>query len=113
MKNKYTGLSAYGDLMQVKSEPSEALPRGCDDMGSRIKQLRVQRDLTQEELADLCGVSKAAVSHWENSKILNIGLQTFIKLLAALQSDYQYVAFGNGNGGARAPGARKNPRKSG
>lgn len=37
-------------------------------IGENIKAKRRERDLTQEELANMLGVSKAAVSKWENSE---------------------------------------------
>lgn len=37
-------------------------------IGEKIKAKRRERDLTQEELANILGVSKAAVSKWENSE---------------------------------------------
>ncbi len=37
-------------------------------IGEKIKSKRKERDLTQEELANILGVSKAAVSKWENSE---------------------------------------------
>lgn len=33
---------------------------------NRLKQLRKQKKLTQEELADLIGVTKRTIIHWEN-----------------------------------------------
>ena len=35
-------------------------------IGNTIKQLRRGRDLTQEALAEILGVSSKAVSQWEN-----------------------------------------------
>ena len=35
-------------------------------MGKRIMQLRKEKGYTQEQLAELCGVSAQAVSKWEN-----------------------------------------------
>jgi transcriptional regulator with XRE-family HTH domain len=32
----------------------------------RIAELRGRMEMSQEELADACGVDKTAVSHWEN-----------------------------------------------
>ena len=37
-------------------------------IGEKIKAKRRERDLTQEELAKILGVSKAAVSKWETDE---------------------------------------------
>ena len=37
------------------------------DMGSRIRQLRLANDMTQDALAEICGVTKSAVSQWESN----------------------------------------------
>ena len=37
-------------------------------IGEKIRSKRRERDLTQEELANILGVSKAAVSKWENAE---------------------------------------------
>ena len=39
------------------------------DFGKQIKQMRLERKLTQEQLANQLGVSRQAVSNWENIKI--------------------------------------------
>lgn len=40
------------------------------DFGKQIKQMRLERKLTQEQLANQLGVSRQAVSNWENNKNL-------------------------------------------
>ena len=40
------------------------------DFGKQIKQMRLERKLTQEQMAELLGVSRQAVSNWENNKNL-------------------------------------------
>ena len=35
-------------------------------LGENLKKFRLQRELTQEQLADVLGVSAQAVSRWEN-----------------------------------------------
>ncbi|WP_423364010.1 DUF3955 domain-containing protein [Mycoplasma sp. P36-A1] len=41
-----------------------------NDFGSQIKSLRVDNDLTQEQMANILNVSRQAVSNWENNKNL-------------------------------------------
>jgi transcriptional regulator with XRE-family HTH domain len=50
--------------------------------------------LTGAQLGDMCGVSKVAVSNWEAGITNNIKLQTFRRLLKALDVDYDYLIFG-------------------
>lgn len=63
-------------------------------LGERMKELRLRAGLTQQRLADLCGVTKSAVSQWEAGVTDNIGLQAFLKMLSALHTDFEYLAFG-------------------
>ncbi len=46
----------------------EALHMSKLKIGNRIKEKRRERNLTQEELASMLGVTKAAVSKWENEE---------------------------------------------
>ena len=38
------------------------------DYRQKFKNLRIDNDLTQQQIADLCGVSDATVGHWETGK---------------------------------------------
>ena len=40
------------------------------DFGKQIKQMRLERKLTQEQMAEQLGVSRQAVSNWEINKNL-------------------------------------------
>ena len=40
------------------------------NIGAKIKQLRKEKDLTQEQLAEYLNVSISAVSQWESGKTL-------------------------------------------
>lgn len=42
------------------------------DVGTLIKQARMEKGLTQEELADKVGVQKSAVAKWENGRVSEI-----------------------------------------
>jgi len=69
-------------------------------MGDRIRQLRVARGLTQPELAEICGVTKSAVSQWEDGSTSDIKLIPFLKLLDALKTDGRYLVYGEDRGPA-------------
>ena len=49
-------------------------------MGSRIKQLREERRMTQEELGKILGVQKSAVAKYENGKVSNMKRSSIKKL---------------------------------
>jgi transcriptional regulator with XRE-family HTH domain len=72
-------------------------------MGARIKELRLEQGMSLDALASYCGVSKAAIHLWEAGQE-NIGLQAFLKLLAALDTNFEYLVFGT------LPASRANPR---
>jgi transcriptional regulator with XRE-family HTH domain len=74
-------------------------------MGNRIKQLRQARGMTQEQLADYCGVTKSAVSQWENGSTANVKLQPLIRLVEALRTDLPFLIYGQ----ARKPTAAEDP----
>ena len=51
-----------------------------DNLGKRIKELRIEKGLTQPQLAQLIGVSNGIISIWEND--INEPKATYIKRLA-------------------------------
>ncbi|MFP6818825.1 LexA family protein [Acinetobacter sp.] len=62
-------------------------------VGSRIKQLRNARKLTQKELAKKVGISDAAVVHWE--KDVNIPKLEYLNILAPLlNTTIDYIMYG-------------------
>lgn len=59
-------------------------------IGSRIKELRKQKGLTQSQLGKLINVTKVSISCYEhNSRIPN--LETFIDLINALDTTPDYL----------------------
>lgn len=54
-----------------------------DLLGQTIKQVRHERNLTQEQLGELVGVKKAQISKIENS-VKNARFETIIKVFDAL-----------------------------
>ena len=58
-------------------------------LGETIKSLRIEKGLTQPQLAELIGVSKGMISIWENN--INEPKASYVKALASVlevSSDY-------------------------
>ena len=56
----------------------------------RLKELRQERDLSQQELAKLLGVSRATYSRYENGK-REIPLTLLIKLADIFKTSIDYI----------------------
>lgn len=54
-------------------------------LAERIKQLRIERNLTQEQLGELVGVQRAQISKMENNTG-NVTISTLIKIFGALKA---------------------------
>lgn len=81
------------EVKNAVPDSSYAFPR-METMGNRIRQLREARKLTQEQLGAEVGVSKSAVSQWEDDSTKNIKLVTFLKLCEVLRTDPPYLIWG-------------------
>ena len=57
------------------------------DIGTYIRQLRIEKGLTQEELGTIVGVQRAAVQKWEKGSVQNLKRTTIQKL-----SEYFHVS---------------------
>lgn len=75
-------------------EDSQYASQLMETMGDRIRILREARKLTQPQLAEMCGVTKGAVSQWESGSTANVKLITFMRLCEALVTDPQYLIWG-------------------
>lgn len=62
-------------------------------IGERIIQMRTRQELSQGDLAKLIGVSRQAVSKWENDQSSPDTLK-LIKLADILDTDIEYLATG-------------------
>ena len=60
-----------------------------DILGFKIKELRQQRRLTQEQLGDLVGVKKAQISKIENS-LTDARFETILKVFRALNAKLNF-----------------------
>lgn len=54
------------------------------EFGQRVKELRIAKNMTQQELADKCDLSLPFVNLIENNKRM-VSLETLIKVLSALE----------------------------
>lgn len=59
--------------------------------GQRIKQLRLAKGLSQEQLGSMVGVKKAAINKYESGLVVNIKRSTIAKLAEALDTDPVYL----------------------
>lgn len=65
-----------------------------ESRGSRIKYLRKSKGLTQQQLADVLGVSKGLISQWENNQIEQISHSNWMGLLGVLHTTPEFLEFG-------------------
>ncbi|WP_418462776.1 helix-turn-helix domain-containing protein [Frisingicoccus sp.] len=59
-------------------------------IGSRIKELRIRQNMTQEELARIIGVTKGAVANYEN-EVSSPKSDLMYRLFDALECDANYL----------------------
>lgn len=62
-----------------------------NDIGNRIKTIRRQRDITQEELGNVIGVTKATINKYETGIVANLKRTTIEKLAIALDVSASYL----------------------
>lgn len=85
-----------------------------ETMGDRLRRLRVARGLTQPEFAKLVGVTKSAVSQWEDDSSKNLKLAVLARVLDVLNTDLKYLVWGEARGPAgAAPLSTKVRRRGG
>ena len=53
-------------------------------IGEKIKRLRTEKDMTQEELGNMVGVKKAAINKYETGIVVNLKREIIAKLARAL-----------------------------
>ena len=59
--------------------------------GERIKRLRIDLGMTQEELGEKIGVQKAAINKYETGVVVNLKRGIIVKLAEALNSTPEYI----------------------
>ncbi len=60
------------------------------DYRKRFHNLRIDKDLSQQEIADICGVSDATVGHWENGR-RDMKIDSIIKLCKFYNVSADYI----------------------
>lgn len=60
------------------------------DYRQRFKNLRIDRELKQQDVADICGVSDATVGHWENG-LRDMKIDSIIKLCKFYNVSPEYI----------------------
>ena len=71
-------------------------------IGERISELRKERNVSQGQLADSLGITRQAVSKWENDLAVPDALK-MIQLADILDTDIEYLSTGRRNFGRRPP----------
>ena len=61
------------------------------DMGERIKELRLEAGLTQEELGNMLGLQKSAIAKYENGRVTNLKQSTIAKMAEIFHCAPSYV----------------------
>jgi transcriptional regulator with XRE-family HTH domain len=71
------------------------------EIGTRVRAARRDRGLTQDELANLVGVSRSAVAQWETGRAGQV-TGNLSRIAGALEVNVEYLMFGDDK---RAAGA--------
>lgn len=64
-------------------------------MGYKIKEIREEREMTQEELSKKSGVSRGTISALENGTVRATTTKTLLKIAAALDTSIDQIFFNN------------------
>lgn len=60
------------------------------DYRQKFYNLRIDNDLTQQDVADICGVSDATVGHWETGR-RDMRIDNIIKLCSYYKVSSDYI----------------------
>ena len=83
IKNEFIGEIGTEKRTQYEQELQLEL------MGEMIKKVRLERNLTQEELGKLIGVQRAQISKLENHTT-NVTMETILKVFGALKAKVNF-----------------------
>ena len=83
VKDKYIGKHGTEKRQRYEQELQMEL------LGDIIKQVRLERNLTQEQLGKLIGVQKAQISKLENNTT-NVTMETILRVFTALKTKISF-----------------------
>ena len=66
-----------------------------DSIGKKIKLKREEKSLTQDDLAELAGISTRYVSKIETNSLKSIGLKTLFSIASVLETNIDYYLTDN------------------
>lgn len=64
-------------------------------MGERIKNMRLEKNMTQEALGEHLGIQKAAVQKYEKGTVTNIKRDTLLKMAEIFDTSVEFIINGN------------------
>lgn len=64
-------------------------------MGYRLKEIREQKEMTQEQLEEKSGISRQTISAIENDRVENVKVGTLLALANALDTRIDNLFFEN------------------
>ncbi len=65
------------------------------EIGQKIKKLREEKKLTQEDLANTCGISRVTLGKIEQGKLGNTSVKTLDLVLAKLGLELEFKTINN------------------
>lgn len=87
-------MSEYSDSVPTQVAMPIKEHKKIRSFGHRIRRLRIKKDLTQGELADKAGVTKATISWWEQDEKDDCMAKPLVKAAAALGTTVEYLMTG-------------------
>ena len=73
--------------------PSDPGPTSLQEAGQRVRAARRNRGWTQDDLAQIVGVSRSAVAQWETGRAGQVR-GNIARIARALQVDVEYLLYG-------------------
>lgn len=81
-------------LRDVKSAYMRPRDKEMTRIGDNIKRIRRDAGISQQELAERCGVSKAQISRLESGEQTNPQIQTTVAIATALGASLDEIVYG-------------------